>query len=188
MIALWIAAAAAQAVAAPAPAMPTAPNPMVSTAPGAILLPEGTPIRLMILREINTHGAKLGDRFKLRVDEPVFINGLPAVPVGATAWGEISMVEQNGAVGKGGKLSARLLYLDLPTGRIPLRGSYSRKGDGNGAGVVLAVIGFGIPGLFMGGDSGRLKAGDTFTGFVAGAPTPASSAAAGDGASPPPPQ
>jgi hypothetical protein len=121
----------------------------------------------MILREINSHTAKVGDRFKLRVDEPIFINGSAVVPGGATAWGEVVLVKQNGAVGKAGGLTANLLYLDLPSGPIPLRGGYSRKGDGNGAGVLLAVVGFGIPGLLMGGDSARLKAGDTFTGYVA---------------------
>jgi hypothetical protein len=139
------------------------------------VLPEGTPIRLMILREINSRTAKVGDRFKLRVDEPVFIDGKAVVPVGSTAWGEVSLVQQNGPVGKGGKLSLNLLYLELPAGHVPLRGDYSRKGDGNSAGVVLAVVGFGLPGLLMAGDSGRLKAGDTFTGYVTAGSTVAPS-------------
>ena len=168
----------AQPVATAAPIVDVAPVSGASVsspaatdvAPTHPILPGGTPIRLMILREINTHGAKVGDRIKLRVDEPVFIDGKPVVPVGATAWGEISLVQPNGAVGKGGRLTANLLYLDLPEGHVPLQGGYSRKGDGNGTGVVLAVIGFGLPGLLMSGDSGRLKAGDTFTGYVASMP------------------
>ena len=139
------------------------------------LLPAGTPVRLMVLKEINSCTAHLGDRFKLRVDEPVYINGAPVVPVGTTAWGEIAAVEKNGAVGKGGRLGAKLLYLDLPSGHIPLRGDYTDRGDGNGAGVVLAVVGFGILGLLTGGDSARLKAGDSFTGYVEGPPAPVSS-------------
>ena len=132
------------------------------------LLPTGTPVRLMVLKEINSRTARAGDRFKLRVDEPIYINGAPVIPVGATAWGEIANVEKNGAVGKGGRLGAKLLYLDLPAGHIPLRGDYADRGEGNGAGVVLAVVGFGILGLLTGGDSARLKAGDTFTGYVDG--------------------
>ncbi|BBD98834.1 hypothetical protein SAMIE_1023350 [Sphingobium amiense] len=137
------------------------------------LLPAGTPVRLMVLKEINSRTARLGDRFKLRVDEPIYIDGASAVPVGSTAWGEIASVEKNGAVGKGGRLGAKLLYLDLPSGRVPLRGGYADKGDGNGAGVVLAVVGFGILGLLTGGDSARLKAGDSFTGYVDVTPPPA---------------
>lgn len=183
MLALGAALALAQPGAAAAPeqaapvqmeASPASPEargemPTVTAPP----LPAGTPVRLMVLKEINSRTARLGDKFKLRVDEPVYINGAPIVPVGATAWGEIASVEKNGAVGKGGRLGARLLYLDLPWGRIPLRGNYADRGDGNGAGVVLAVVGFGILGLLTGGDSARLKAGDSFTGYVDGPPEPA---------------
>ncbi|MES2173276.1 MAG: hypothetical protein V4523_04945 [Pseudomonadota bacterium] len=139
----------------------------------APILAAGTPVRLMVLKEINSRTARLGDRFKLRVDEPIYINGAAVVPVGATAWGEIASVEKNGAVGKGGRLGTKLLYLDLPSGRVALRGEYADRGDGNGAGVVLAVVGFGILGLLTGGDSARLKAGDTFTGYVDVTPAPA---------------
>jgi len=169
MIGAMIALAGAAAI----PAATTVAAPAGETAAEALpkaeqLLPEGTPVRLMILREINSRHAIVGERFKLRVIEPVYINGKPVVPIGAAAWGEIASTERNGAVGKGGRLGAKLLYLDLPDGAVPLRGEYSDRGDGNGAGVVLAVIGFGPLGLLNAGDSARLKAGDTFTGYVAG--------------------
>jgi hypothetical protein len=131
-------------------------------------VPAGTPVRLMFTKEINSRTARNGDRFKLRVDEPVYIDGKPVIPVGTIAWGEIETVEKNGAVGKAGRLAAKLLYLELPSGRIPLRGSHADRGGGNGAGVVLAVVGFGVLGLLTGGDSARMKAGDTFTGYVDG--------------------
>lgn len=131
--------------------------------------PSGTPVRLMIVREVNSRKAKPGERFKLRVDEPVYINGAPVIPVGSTAWAEIVSVKQNGAVGQGGRLGTKLLYVDLPDGKLPLRGEISDRGDGNGGGVALAIIGFGIFGLLTGGDSARLKAGDSFTGYVDGA-------------------
>lgn len=120
----------------------------------------------MILREVNSNVAKGGDRIRLRVVEPVFMNGIPVVPVGATAWGEVVSVEKNGAVGKPGKLGARLLHLELPDGNVPLRGEHADRGDGNSAGVVLAVVGFGLLGLLTEGDSARLKAGDLITGYI----------------------
>lgn len=157
----------------PAPAAaPAATRPMAPQSETEPLLTPGTPVRLMVLKEINSRSAHLGDRFKLRVDEPIYLNGVPVVPVGATAWGEIASIEKNGAVGKGGRLGVKLLYLDLPSGHVPLRGEHADKGDGNGAGVVLAVVGFGLLGLLTGGDSARLKAGDTFTGYVDGPPQP----------------
>jgi hypothetical protein len=158
-------AASASAAIAPIPVSMSASAPAVQASPAPVV-PLGTPVRLMVVREINSRTAHAGDRFRLRVDEPVYINGAPAIPVGATAWGEIIIVEGNGAVGKGGKLGAKLLYVDLPSGQVPLRGEANDRGDGNGAGVVLAVVGFGILGLLTGGDSARLKAGDLFTAYV----------------------
>lgn len=164
-----LASAATEHVEPVAPPVPSTPA-IIEQAP--LLVPAGTPVRLMVLREVNSRTARPGDRFKLRVDEPVYINGAPVIPVGATAWGEIVSVEGNGAVGKGGKLGAKLLYVDLPTGKISLRGDAKDRGAGNGAGVVLAIVGFGILGLLTGGDSARLKAGDLFTGYVDEASAP----------------
>lgn len=148
----------------------------VEEVPGVPGLSVGTGIRLMLLNEVTSSSAKAGDRFRLRVNEPVISNGQTVVPVGTIAWGEVVMLSVNGAVGKAGKLGARLLYLDLPARRVPLEGTISRNGDGNTGGVVLAVIGFGVLGLLAKGDSARLRAGDVFTGIVAheaaAAPTP----------------
>lgn len=143
----------AAAVAVPAPAVPP-----------------GTRLRLMVTSELTSRTAHNGDRFKLRVDEPVIVNGVTVVPVGATAWAEVLTVEKNGAAGKGGKLSARPLHLELPGGNVPIRGEIADKGEGNGAGLALAVLGFGLFGLLNAGDSGRLKAGDIFIAYVEGAP------------------
>lgn len=139
--------------------------------PAAQSVPEGTAVRLMVLRELTSRTAKPGDRFRLRVDEAIVINGRTLIPIGATAWGEITTVEKNGAAGKGGALAARLLYIQLDGGNLPLTGDLRNKSSGNGTAVGLAVLGFGLFGLLNAGDSGRLKAGDTFTAYTASATT-----------------
>ncbi len=163
-----LAVAAAGAVEAPAPALPAIMQSPAAPASAAPALPAGTPVRLMVVKEITGRTAQPGDRVKLRVDEAISVSGAPVVPVGATAWGEITSVRKNGAAGKAGQLSAKLLYIDLPSGRIPLRGEPTDSGKGNTTGLVFAVIGFGILGLLNGGDNARLKAGDIFTGYVDG--------------------
>jgi hypothetical protein len=130
------------------------------------VLPVGTPVRLMNLVEVNSRTAIVGHYFKLRVIEPVFVNGKVVVPVGATAWGEVVSFSSSGAVGKGGRLGVRIAYLDLPEGRLPLTGELSQKGNGNGAGVAFAVIGFGLLGLLTTGDSARFKGGEQITAYV----------------------
>jgi hypothetical protein len=133
-------------------------------------VPEGTAVRLMVLRELTSRTAKSGDRFKLRVDEAIAVNGRTLVPIGATVWGEITTVEKNGALGKGGSLAARLLYIQLEDGNVPLTGDLRNKSSGNGTALGVAVLSFGLFGLLNAGDSGRLKAGDIFTAYTASAP------------------
>lgn len=162
-----------------APAEPAAGTDAIVYAPQVV--PPGTPVRLMNLREVTSRTAVVGQKFKLRVNEPVYMNGKPVIPVGATAWGEVTSFDTNGAVGKGGKLGIRIVYVDLPEGRLPLTGDANQKGAGNGAGVAMAVVGFGLLGLFTAGDSARLKGGEQVTAYVGtavGIPPPVAEPAA----------
>jgi hypothetical protein len=140
--------------------------PTTTQAMSGITLPDGTPVRLMVLDEVTSRTAHVGDRFKLRVDADVNVGAVRVVPTGAIAWGEITRLDKNGAVGKSGNIGARLLYIDLPSGPVPLRGDQSGRGNENTAGLVLAVVGFGLLGLFARGNNAKLKAGDIFTGYI----------------------
>lgn len=134
---------------------------------GKLLVPKNTMVRLMVLREVNTRQKKPGDRFVLRVDEPVVVNGVTVVPVGAKAWGEVTMVKENGAAGSSGKIAARLLHIDAGDAKVPLEGEDQSKGAGSGNRVAMGVIGFGILGLLIKGNEGKLKGGHIFNGYTA---------------------
>jgi hypothetical protein len=138
-----------------------------SPVPGTVLVERDTIVRLMVVNEVSTKVARAGDRFVLRVDEDLEIGGIKIVPVGAKAWGEVLGAEESGAVGKAGKLTARLLYVDLPDGRLPLRGEQADSGPGGTGATVLAVVGLGVFGLFTRGTNAKLKAGQIFNGYVA---------------------
>ncbi|KQN24037.1 hypothetical protein ASF00_17710 [Sphingomonas sp. Leaf34] len=126
----------------------------------------GTPVELMVTKEVDSRSAKEGDRFKLRVNAPVMTNGVVAVPVGATAWGEVTYVNGTGAAGNKGRLAAKLLYIDLPSGPLPISGSQGTEGKANTAGVVIGVFSFGLLGLLMKGGNAHFKAGDILTGYI----------------------
>lgn len=154
-------AAAAQpelVVAAPAPP---------AERPGAIVVAKDTLVRLMVLNEVNTNSAKPGDRFVLRVDENVVVGGATVIPVGAKAFGEVTRIRSNGAVGKAGSVGAKLLYVELGENRIPLSGEDESKGRSEGGGVVMASAIWGPFGLLMKGGPGKLKAGHIFNGYIA---------------------
>ena len=128
---------AAQGV-AEAPSLPQAPAleadvqvvapPPPASHPDALVVPKDTMVRLMVLNEVNTRKARPGDRFVLRVDENVAVNGTIVIPVGAKAWGEVTDSRQNGAVGKAGQISARLLYVEAGGRQISAERGGSEQG------------------------------------------------------------
>jgi hypothetical protein len=134
--------------------------------PGAIVVAKDTMVRLMVLNEVNTNSAKPGDRFVLRVDENVVVNGATVIPVGSKAYGEVTRIKANGAVGKAGSVGAKLLYVELGEDRIPISGEGESKGRKEGGGVVMASAIWGPFGLLMKGGPGKLKAGHIFNGYI----------------------
>jgi hypothetical protein len=174
----WIGGFALLAMSGAAPAQDAAPAPaaqpelVVAAAaapadrPGAIVVAKDTIVRLMVLNEVNTNSAKPGDRFVLRVDENVVVNGATVIPVGAKAYGEVTRVKSNGGAGKAGSVGAKLLYVDLGEDRVPITGEDVSKGRKEGGGVVLASAIWGPFGLLMKGGPGKLKAGHIFNGYI----------------------
>jgi hypothetical protein len=159
-VAQEVAPAAAQPELVVAPAVPPSDH------PGAVVVAKDTMVRLMVLNEVNTNSAKPGDRFVLRVDENVVVGGATIIPVGAKAYGEVTRVKSNGAVGKAGSVGAKLLYVELGEDHIPLVGESESKGRKEGGGVVMASAIWGPFGLLMKGGAGKLKAGHMFNGYI----------------------
>ena len=126
----------------------------------------GQPVELMILHEVNSRQVKPGDRFPLRVNAPVMVDGVVAAPVGATAWGEVVAAAGTGVAGGRGRVSMRLVRLDAPTGPVALTGMTGTEGKANTAGVVIGVLSLGLGGLLIKGGNATLKAGDIVTGCI----------------------
>jgi hypothetical protein len=126
----------------------------------------------MVMREVTTKTARAGDRFPLRVDQDVVVNGTVLIPAGKNAYGEVVSTSESGIVGKSGKLAVRLLYIEMPTSKIAVQGDIQEAGPG-GAGTtvaataLLALAGGGPLGLLARGTNAKLKAGDILTARVA---------------------
>jgi hypothetical protein len=154
-------------VAVPTSAAQTeAVQPAAAVQPTAIILPKDTPIHLMTLTEVTTKTDTVGDKFKLRVDKDVQINGATIIPVGTLAWGEVTSAKSSGNVGKAGSLTAQLLYVELNGQQIPISGDTSSKGRTGTAEAVVGVLSLGILGLFAKGNNAKIKAGEKITAFV----------------------
>ena len=147
---------------------PQVATPAVEAPVGApkLVLPKGTLVRLMVTKEVNSRDNHAGDRFALRVDEDVRVAGVTVVPIGTKGYGEVVDSEGSGAVGKSGKLNARLLYLDLNGRHIELDGDRHSAGSGGTGQVVGGVVAFGVFGLLMKGNNASLKAGEILNGYT----------------------
>lgn len=145
------------------------PPPTWSVAPAAPVLPAGTPVQLMVVNEVSTKVAKAGDRFLLRVNAPVTVDGKIVIPIGATGYGEVLKAAGNGALGHAGTLAARLLYLEVGGRHLRLRGDAAEAGK---SGTTANVLGFVMLGwaaplaLLSPGNNAKLKAGQLLTGYL----------------------
>ncbi len=166
MAVLLSGAAQSGAIVEPAAAPDSVPAVAAEPAIGPLVLKRDTPIHFMVISEVTTKTHMPGHRFRLRVDKPVFVDGVLALPVGTIAWGEVLAAKKSGNVGKSGSLEARLLYVDVNGYRVPISGSNTAKGAGGGAETALGVLALGPLGLLAKGNNAKIKAGELMTGFV----------------------
>ncbi|CAN5687360.1 hypothetical protein BH11PSE6_BH11PSE6_25390 [soil metagenome] len=164
MILSCFAAAALAAVPAQASALPlpTTQESLVATA----TLAQDTPVELMAPTEVSTARATAGTVFKLRVNRAIEVDGRVIIPIGTTAFGRVVNATDSGGLGKSGRMTARLMHIQLGEAEIPLEGELSAKGTGAGsAGVAILFTGW--AGFFHRGNNAKIKAGEILTGFIA---------------------
>jgi hypothetical protein len=153
-------------VVAPQQEMPVVAPAMVQTEVPTVVLKGDTPVELIAPAEVSTATAKPGTVFKLQVNRAIEIDGRKIIPVGTPAFGEVTAAKDSGGLGKSGKMTARLLRIQLGDAEIPIEGELSAKGTGAGSAGV-AVLLTGVAGLFHRGNNAKIKAGEILTGFVA---------------------
>lgn len=139
---------------------------VIAPADTAAILPQDTPVELMAMTEVSTASATPGTIFKMRVNKPVEIGGRVVVPVGTLAFGQVITATDAGGLGKSGRMTARLVSLQLGDVTVPLEGEMSTKGSGAGSAGV-AVLLTGVMGLFHRGNNAKIKAGEIINGYVA---------------------
>lgn len=135
--------------------------------------PAGSKIELMIINEVTTKTARAGDRFLMKLAQPLVVGDKVLIPRGVPAWGEVTDAKANGMAGRSGKLATRLLYIDFEGRRLPLSGNPSHAGQGGNLQIVMATLALTPWGLFAKGNNAKLKAGDVVPGYLVEAFAPA---------------
>jgi len=146
----------------------TAPPAATGTAPAAapvqkLVLKEGADVQLKFAQDVTSKTATEGDTVNLVLDQDLKLGDVVVAKAGAKAVGTISHSKKAGMMGRAGELNMRLEYLLLEDGRLKLRGSKGREGEGKeGAAVALTVL-FGPIGLIKHGKNVEIKQGTPLT-------------------------
>ncbi len=125
--------------------------PASNTVTAAPVLPAGSQIALVTSEELSSKRHRKGDLVTLSVSEDVILDGVTVIPRATPVIAQISQAEKKGLMGRGGKLTARVLYLELPSGPVRLSGEVgvagkSHTGAATAATAVVSGFAFVISG------------------------------------------
>lgn len=136
---------------------------------GAIAIPDGTPIHLYLMDDLNSKKAKNGDPIRFRVREAVQVGGAEVISVGAPVIGHVGAVGRSSFAGHSGKLGLLIDYVVAVNGaKISLRGIATVKGGSNGAVTAAATVYWGPPALLMRGWEADIRKGTMLNAYVNG--------------------
>jgi hypothetical protein len=85
------------------------------------IIPALTPVVVEILTELSSKTSEKGDTFRLRLAEPVMLDGVEVLPAGTPGLGEVIHAKKNGGAGAAGELVLAARYLEVGDARLPLR-------------------------------------------------------------------
>ncbi|MEL7189800.1 MAG: hypothetical protein AAGK17_09650 [Pseudomonadota bacterium] len=112
-----------------------------------------------LAQSLSSKTVKRGDLVQLTLRDDITYDGAVIVPAGNPAIGEVSFVQQNGFMGKGGRLAIRMLYLDLENGPVRVSGPLGSAGkDQTALATAVATATLGIA-FFVKGKSAVIEEG-----------------------------
>ncbi|MFC5576924.1 hypothetical protein ACFPOA_02710 [Lysobacter niabensis] len=116
---------------------------------------------------VSSGTSQKGDRFDLRLREPLRYGPVVLVAAGTPVHGEVTHATENRWGGIGGELILAARYVQLPQGRLRLRASIAAPGAGRTNTAATITVLFGIAGVFVQGDNKMLPAGTALTARLA---------------------
>jgi hypothetical protein len=135
------------------------PAPVAAAPAEKLVLKEGADVSLKFAQDLSSKTANDDDPVSLVLDGDIKIGDVVVVKAGAKAVGTITHAKKAGMMGKAGELNMRLDYLIVNDGRLRLRGTKGKEGEGKvGATVALTVL-FGPIGLIKHGKNVEIKQG-----------------------------
>jgi hypothetical protein len=157
--------AAAQVAAVPTPVEATTAASVPQADSACCKIPALTPVALEILSTVNSQANKIGEKFAIRLTEPIVVDGVTVVPAGTAGSGDVVHAAKSRFGGKPGELIIAVRYLEYLGQRIPLRslrfGGATGKDNGGAAqaaGIAAGAVG-GLVAMFITGGEVNVPAG-----------------------------
>jgi hypothetical protein len=120
----------------PAPSVPS-----TTEAPIAFGLPDGTPVKLRISRNLSSADAKTGETVDFEVLEEIKIGETVIVPRGGIALGTVTRGKPKGRLGRGGKLDITIDYMRTTLNeKVALRAVKETKGSNSTGAMTGAIV------------------------------------------------
>jgi hypothetical protein len=145
-------------------ARPIEPEPVRPAAPPEpkyvdLVIPREAVIGLQVETPVSTETARVEDQVVAHVTRDVKVGDRVAVPSGAKAQGEVTLVERGGKLKDRARLGVRFTSIVLADGtRVPIEtDTIYREGDGQGTQSAAKIGGGAIGGAIIGGIIGGAK-------------------------------
>ena len=146
------------------PIQPYAPAPVLAMEPPAprfedLVVSTDSVLGLQMETSLTSERARVEDEVVARVTRDVRVGDRVAIPAGAKAHGEVTLVERGGKVRDKARLGIRFTSVVLADGtRVPLEtDTIYREGDGPGGESAAKIGGGAIGGAILGGIFGGAK-------------------------------
>jgi len=146
------------------PARPIEPEPVRPAAPPEpkfvdLVVPREAVIGLQVETAVSTETARVEDQVVAHVTRDVKVGDRVAVPSGAKAQGEVTLVERGGKLKDRARLGVRFTSIVLADGtRVPIEtDTIYREGEGQGTQSAAKIGGGAIGGAIIGGIIGGAK-------------------------------
>jgi hypothetical protein len=120
-----------------------AASPIVSAPAQAlrVKLPQGTPLDVEMAHTLNSQEVRAGELISFRVVNPVLVDGVVVIDVGATASARVVKASRGGHFGRAGRIAWTMQDVTAVDGtRIPLASAGRIVGDSKGAKVATQMI------------------------------------------------
>jgi hypothetical protein len=136
----------------------------VAVATGTLVpVPAGTELAFEMVESLSSKTSQRGDRFSLKLTEPLTLDGQLLVPAGTLAVGEVVHADRAKAGGQPGELVLAARYLDWDGRQLPLkafRAGLGRNRTDTAMGVMIAA---GVAGFLVRGGQIEIAAGSPIT-------------------------